>query len=122
MEFTPNSWKTLDKILKETGIGGIINEVKISIFFCFVDYPGPNPKQLCFTRRTIGQINEAVSRTLVAKHNRQIKPILKKLAGFGFIREIGGEYELTRVGEGIARSLYDLSSIASEDYAMRKRD
>ncbi|MBU3964833.1 hypothetical protein KKG29_02135 [Patescibacteria group bacterium] len=122
MDFTPNVWKALNGILKEIGIAGIINEVKISILFCFIDYPGPDPKQLCFSRRTSGQISKSVNDTLVVKHNRQIMPIMAKLITFGFVREVGGEYELTRVGEVVARNLYDMNSIASEDHATRKRN
>lgn len=122
MDFSFGGHKTLDAVLREIGIAGIENEVKIIIFFCFIDYPGPDPKLLYFSDRTAKQLEESVNCAL-GKHNRQVILATEKLIEFGFIKKVREKYyELTLVGESIARSLYDLSSIASENYFLRKED
>ncbi len=121
MDFPLGEHKSLGIVLREIGIGGIENEVKIIIFFCFIDYPGPDPKLLYFSDRTVKEIEESVNSAL-GKHNRQVGLAIEKLIEFGFIRKVRKKYELTLIGEGIARSLYDLNSIASENYFLRRGD
>ncbi len=126
MDFSFGGHKSLDVVLREIGISGTVNEVRIIIFFCFIDYPGQDPKFLDFSSRTREQIKESVSRALGKQwenlQNNQISLDITETIETGFIRKIGEKYELTRVGQAIARVLYDLFSIASEDYETRKRD
>lgn len=126
MDFSFGAHKTLDVVLREIGIAGITNEVRIITFFCFIDYLGQDPKFLNFSSRTLEQIEESVNKALgkhwETLHNKQTQLDIEELSELGFIRKVAEEYELTRVGEVIARCLFDFGSIASEDYEMRKRD